>query len=221
VLAPEGVANDVVHLLFAARAHAAPALDAGVEVHRNGRMRDILRRLMPRREAGLADRELPRPLVELGIERVGRLGNVRQQQLEHHLLAGHRARAVGGHLHAVFGIAAAGRREHPLALDLDHACAAVAIRPHALLVAKVRDLDAVARRRVDEALVGAAHHGPAVQHELDRLRRRVRRDPVIGYFDSHGSPLLDFLWKVLDDGERGFGAACPSPQIDASTIACR
>ena len=57
--------------------------------------------------------------------------------------ASQRARAVGGDFHAVLGIAAAGRREHALALDLDHAGAAVAVRPHALLVAKVRNLDAV------------------------------------------------------------------------------
>jgi hypothetical protein len=35
------------------------------------------------------------------------------------------------------------RRQHALALDLDHAGAAVAVRPQAGLVAQVRDLDAV------------------------------------------------------------------------------
>ena len=57
----EGVADDVVDLLFAAGAHAALALDAGVEVHRHRRMREVFDRLMPRREARLADRSASWP----------------------------------------------------------------------------------------------------------------------------------------------------------------
>src|SRR6185295_2088363 len=40
--AAEGVADDVVHLLLAARAHATAALDAGVEMNRNRRMGQVL-----------------------------------------------------------------------------------------------------------------------------------------------------------------------------------
>jgi hypothetical protein len=40
-----------------------------------------------------------------------------------------------------------------------------------------------------EALVGAAGHRPAVQRELDRLRRWMRRvDPFNDCFYSHRSP---------------------------------
>src|SRR6185437_8194142 len=39
IASAEGVADDVVHLHFAARAYAARALDAGVEVHRHRRVR--------------------------------------------------------------------------------------------------------------------------------------------------------------------------------------
>ena len=46
------------------------------------------RRLWRAVEARLADAELLRPEIELGIERVGGLGHVRQQQLDRHLLAG-------------------------------------------------------------------------------------------------------------------------------------
>ena len=107
VRAAEGVADDVVDLFFAAGAHAAAALDAGVEVHRDGRVRDVLDGLMPGAKRGLPTESRLRPAIELGVERVGRLRHVREQQLEHHLLAGHRAWAVGRDLHAFGGIAAA------------------------------------------------------------------------------------------------------------------
>jgi hypothetical protein len=129
---------------------------------------------MPRRETGLADREPPGPEIELGVERVGRLRHVREQQLEHHLLTGDRAWAVGRHLHAFGRISAARWGQHALALDLDHAAAAVAVRPHPFLVTKVWDLDAVACGRVDEALVRTAADRGAVQGERDWLRRRLR-----------------------------------------------
>src|SRR5438874_4995866 len=44
-IAAVGVADDVIHLHFSAGAHAARALDAGVEVHRDRRVRDIRLRL--------------------------------------------------------------------------------------------------------------------------------------------------------------------------------
>src|SRR6266699_2346628 len=174
MLAAERVADDVVHLLLAAGAQAPRALDTGVQVHRDRRVRQVGLRLLPRLEARLADFQGFRPMIELGVERVGFLRNVREQELEHHLLAGDRARVVGRHLHPVLGVAAAGRREHALALDLDHAGAAVAVGPHAFLVAEVRDLDAVMPGRLDEGLVGPADDGLAVQLELNRHRRRLR-----------------------------------------------
>jgi hypothetical protein len=61
----KGVADDVVHLLLAAGADAAPALDAGVEVHGDRGMRQVLWRLMPRLEARRANRQLPGPPGEL------------------------------------------------------------------------------------------------------------------------------------------------------------
>ncbi len=76
MLAAEGVADDVVHLFLATGSHASAALDASVEMNLHRRMRNVLGRLMPGTEARLADRELPRPQIELGIERVGRLRNV-------------------------------------------------------------------------------------------------------------------------------------------------
>jgi len=53
----------------------------------------------------------------------------------------------------------------------------------------VRDLAAMARGRVDEALVSAADDGGAVQRELDRRRRRLRHPLALGdRFYSHTFP---------------------------------
>ena len=48
------------------------------------------------------------------------------------------------------GIAAARRRQHALALDLDHARPAVAVGPHAFHVAEARDLDAELLRGLED-----------------------------------------------------------------------
>ena len=163
------------------------------------------------REARLADRQLLRPEIELGVERIGRLRHVRQQQLDRHLLAGEGPGAVGGDLHALLGIAAARRRQHALALDLHHAGAAVAVRPHALHVAEARDLDAVLLGGLEDRLVRAADHRAAVQRERDGIRRNARV-LLMHHSTSRG--------KYFSTDSTGFGAAWPRPQIDASIIAC-
>ena len=76
-----------------------------------------------------------------------------------HLLAGQSPRAVAGDLHPFLGIAAAGWRQHALALDLHHAGAAVAVRPHAFHVAQARNLDAVPLRGLKDRLVRTAGDG--------------------------------------------------------------
>src|SRR5207302_6035809 len=58
VIAAAGVADDVVHLHLAAGAHAARALDAGVEIDRDRRVRDVGLRLLAPGEARPADAEL-------------------------------------------------------------------------------------------------------------------------------------------------------------------
>src|SRR5688572_20357594 len=73
---------------------------------------------------------------------------------------------VAAHFHAGCRLAAAGRGEHTLAFDFDHTRAAVAVGPHALLVAKARDLDTVAPRRLQDRLVTARRDVAAVQLEL-------------------------------------------------------
>src|ERR1043165_3053101 len=87
------------------------------------------------------------------------------QELDRHLLTDDGARTVGRHLHAVFRIAAARRREHALAFDLDHAGAAVAVGPHALHVAESRDVDAVLAGNLQDGAVVARGDALAVERE--------------------------------------------------------
>jgi len=211
VLAAERVADDVVHLLLAAGAQAARALDAGVEVDGDRRVRQIGFDLLPGLEPRLADLHLLRPGIELVVLGVRGLGHVREQQLEHQLLRQHRARVVGGDLHAFLGKAAAGRRQRALALDLDHAGAAVAVRAQPRLVAEVRDLDAVLLRALDDAFIRAADHRPAIELELDRHHRQL-----LGAYPFHHPTSCG---KYFITVSAGLGAACPRPQIEASIIA--
>ncbi len=180
--AAKGVADHVVDLLLAAGAHAARALDAGVEIDRHRRMGDVGRRLRARLETRLADAEPAPPLRELGIGLVDALGHVRHQHLDDDLLRKPRPRACALHFHACGWRAATRRREHALALDLDDAGAAVAVGPHAGRVAQMRDLDAVPRCRFDNRLAGHRRHFAAIQREADRA------DVLRGFQgDAHGA----------------------------------
>ena len=80
------------------------------------------------------------------------IGQVRQQHFQHHLLALDSALAAAVHLHAGCDLAAATRRQLALALDFNHASAAIAGNAQPLLEAKMRNLDAVTLRRLQDAL---------------------------------------------------------------------
>ena len=144
MLASKGQADHVVDLLVPAGAQAAGALNTGVQIDRNGRVRHILRHLMTCFKTWLTDADLSRPLVHLVVAGVGFFRHVRQQQLKHHLLRCHGPLAVGLDLHAGGGRPAARGRQHPLAVDLDHAGAAIANGLQAFLEAQVRYLNAFA-----------------------------------------------------------------------------
>ena len=107
VLAAECESDDVVDLLIAAGPHATGALDAGVEVYRDRRMREVRGHRGARGKARLAHLELDRPFVDFVVPRVLLLGHVGLQQLDHHLLRLAHPLAVGRHLHTVDRHAAA------------------------------------------------------------------------------------------------------------------
>src|SRR5262249_385752 len=104
--------------------------------------------------------------------------------------------------HAVGGLADAGGREHALALDLDHAGAAIAVGPIAgrRAVAEVRDLHALALRHLPDRLARPGLDLVAVENEFDPI--------------PHPTHFAKFFSTIFT----GFIAAWPNPQIDASVI---
>ena len=111
VRAAQRETDHVVDLFLAARAHAARALDAGVEVDRHRRMRNVRRRLRARREPRTANAQRLLPVIELGVGAIELLRNVGREQFDDHLLRMHGARAVARDLHA--GVSARGSTTAP------------------------------------------------------------------------------------------------------------
>src|SRR5262249_30739067 len=131
---------------------------------------------------------------------------VGNQELHHHFLRGCRARAGRLHLHADSRCALAGRGEHPLALDLDHAGAAIAVGPviGRRRIAEMRDFRALAFGDLPDGLAGLGFDHFAIELELDL---------------GHSAASLNSSGKYLITEVSGLAAAWPSPQIDASRIA--
>src|SRR5262249_22793449 len=102
----------------------------------------------------------------------------------------------------------------------DHADAAVAVRAIARRrrVAQVRQLDAVAPRRVENALAGRRFDLAAVEGEFNGrglVGHGITR--IIFYQLPRG--VLSSSGKYLSTHSSGLGAAWPRPQIEASRIA--
>src|SRR5262249_30226683 len=206
-MAAAGHADHVVDLDLAAGADAEVALDAGVEIDRHRRMADVAHRMLAGRKAAGRHADLIGPVPELRIGIVRRVARrlVGEQQLEHHAprrfgpLRGH------AHLHTLRRLAQAGGREHALALDLDHAGAAVAVGPIAgrPRVAEMGNGNVVAVGDLPDRLALAGFDLHAVDGELDTAHRTI---PT-----SEGK---NFITDVT-----ALGAAWPSPQIEASRMA--
>src|SRR5665647_141977 len=118
------------------------------------------------------------------------------------------------------------RRKHALTIDLHHAGTAVASRFHALLVAKMGDLNAFTLGDLDQGLIGFARDLGTVELECHDWRLKL------GHFVS-GNCVHDVsqcasvadlanqtssCGKYLTTQSTGLGAACPKPQIDASRM---
>src|SRR5207302_7445509 len=90
----------------------------------------------------------------------------------------------------------AGGGEHPLAVDLDHAGAAIAVGPVARFrqPAQMRDLDALALRRLPDRLARRGLDLDAVEGKADRL----------AHFGSpSGVPLFRVVLKTVVPAEAG------------------
>ena len=205
-----GHADDVVDLHLAAGAHAQAALDAGIEIDAHRGMAAIALPALGGRETALGHLDLfgPVPEFRIGIVRGLARRLVGDQQLHHHLLRGDRAGALGLHLHADARRALAGSGQHALALDLDHAGAAIAVGPVVRLrrIAEMRDFLVVAFCHLPDGLARVGLDLLAVEFELD-----------LGH--SAASFGTNSSGKYLITDVSGFEAAWPSPQIEASRIA--
>ena len=137
-MAAKGIADHIIDLLLAAGPHTAGALDAGVEIDGDGRMRQIGRHGLALFKAGFINLEPIGPVIQLRARAIGRLalrGHIGQQQFDHHLLRAQRPFIIAFNLHPGGRLPATGGRERPLALDLDHAGAAITVRAVAFLIA--------------------------------------------------------------------------------------
>ena len=158
-VAAAGHADHVVDLHFAAGADAESALDAGVEIDRHRHVAAVRRGRLAARKAALLELHSRRDLPQfgIGIVRMGAIRLIGQKQFGHHPARGLGAVGLGLDLHARRGVADAACGEHALAFDLDHADAAIAVRPVAGFrqIAQVRQLDAEPARGAEDGLAVA------------------------------------------------------------------
>ena len=179
VTAAQAHADDVVDLHLAARAHAGAARDARVEIHGDRRIREVEPRLVMAaaelRAVAVAALDTHRlgPFPEWGLI-VGTLlarAHVAREQLEHQLARLRGPLGLRRDLHTGGRLANARRRQHALALDLDHACAAIAVDAVArhVDVAKMRNSGAFPLGDVPKGLARARGNFFAVELEYDRV----------------------------------------------------
>src|SRR5262249_50710344 len=88
-----------------------------------------------------------------------------------------------GDLHAICGLADAACRQNPLAFDLHHAGAAIAVRTVAGLgrVAQMRDVGAVPVRHLPDGLIGAGLDLAAIEGEFHALAHRITPLESVGW----------------------------------------
>src|SRR6516164_5768005 len=158
-MAAAGHADHVIDLNFTAGTNTQIAMNAGVEINRHRRVRTIGRWRLTTRKAALRDLKPRRDLPQFGTRIVRQLARrlVGEQKFGHHLSRGLGAIGLGSHLHAGRRRADAARGQDPLAFDLDHADAAIAVGPIAGLrqIAQMRELDAETARGAENGLAGA------------------------------------------------------------------
>src|SRR5262249_50255610 len=151
-------------------------VDAGIKLHRHRGMAAVGRRRLPPREAAALDIERIGPLPEprLRVVRRRTLGLVADQQLEDELPRRLRSLARGLHLYARRRHPDAGGGEHALALDLDHAGAAIAVGAIARLrqPAQMRDLDPAALRHLPDRLARLCLDFRTIEREANRISHR-------------------------------------------------
>ncbi len=146
--AAEGHADHVVDLHFAAGTHAESAIDAGIEIDGHRRVRKVGFQDAVGGEARRLDTLCLGPVPELGHPVGGIFARrlIGKQELHDHATRLHRPLARRLHHHVRRRLADARGGQHALALDLDHASAAVAVGAVARLgqPAEMRNVDSFA-----------------------------------------------------------------------------
>src|SRR5262245_20282523 len=170
VTAP-GHADRVVDLHLTAGAHTEIAVDAGIQLHRHRGMAAVGAGTRPLWEPALGHADPLGPAPETGIRIVCGfpLRLIGHQKFEHHFTGSLGALARGLHLHAASRLANAGSGEDALALDLDHAGAAIAVGAIARCrtMAEMRDFDAEAVRHRPDGLARRSFDLLPVERESD------------------------------------------------------
>ena len=168
-----GHADHVVDLDLAAGPHAQATLDAGVEIDAHRGVADIRAPALGRGEAAFGDAGPLGPVPEFRGRIVRGLARrlVGDEQLHHHLAGLLGPLGPGMDLHPDRRLAHARGGEHALALDLDHAGAAIAVGPVVGLrrVAEMRDRGAQALRHLPDRLIIGGLDALAIQFEADAL----------------------------------------------------
>ena len=163
-----GETDNIVALLFAAGADTSSALDAGIEVDGDGRVREVggQRRAM-RQAIAFGDAELFGPAEKFGVAVQEGRTCIGHQHLQHQALRVSRPLAGAFDFHALLRLAATGGGQDPLAIDLHHAGAAVAVGAHVVFVAQMGNLHAMPPGGLEDGLAGVGGNGGAVEFEID------------------------------------------------------
>ena len=121
---------------------------------------------------------------------VSNIGHIRQQQLQHHLLAFACTRAVGLHLHSRSDAATETRRQISFPLDLYDTGAAIARGALTILLAKVRNIDAVTLGGIENAFALLGQNRHVIEPETDRAQvsRRSRARNIFAHSAPDSAP---------------------------------
>ena len=211
VMAATGHADHVVDLDLAAGAHAEIALDAGIEIDRHRRMADIGHRRCPagKRLASTPDLVAPVPELRVGSCAVARAGWSATSSSNTICAGLRRARVATGTF--MPRPACACRRPPAPARPRSRPCRRGNCRRPGNRV-RSNSRDAGFRRR-------DAWRPARSSRRRARLRRRARRS--MSWLIGRIGRSRDSAGKVFMTESSGFGAAWPSPQIEASRIAAR
>ena len=219
--------DDIVDLHFPAGADAQIAVDARIELNRHRRMAEVCGLGPARNLRETASRKVqlvrPGPETRFRIVRSFARGVICQQQFKDEVARPFRPLRIGRDLHARIGLANAGGCEHALTLDLDHAGAAIAVRPVSGLrtMAKVGDVRSATLGGLPDRFPWKRLDFLTVEQEGDALCHRELLDqPAFDRNRLKAEKLIDS--KVLEQLIRAqIGAGCSRYRAGSAAVHAR